>query len=91
MYTGSSEKPEGPLPFNPMHKFLTTFSYKPLSKRFHFDMNVHWYGEQHLPGIRANQTKFQRPGFSKPNTITSAQFTYNLTRFVVLCRMRKSI
>ncbi len=71
------------LPFNPMHKVLATFSYKPLSNRFHFDMNVHWYGEQRLPDTRANPVEFQRPDFSKPYTIASAQFTYNFARFEV--------
>lgn len=65
------------LPFNPRHKFLTTFSYKPLSDEFHFDVNVHWYGEQRLPDTQANPVEFRRPDFSQPYTIVNAQFTYN--------------
>ena len=71
------------LPFNPMHKFLTTFSYKPLTNKFHFDMNVHWYGEQRLPDTKSNPIEFQRPDFSQPYTIVNAQFTYNLKKFEV--------
>jgi outer membrane receptor for ferrienterochelin and colicins len=71
------------LPFNPRHKFLTTFSYKPLSNKFHFDINIHWYGEQRLPDTRSNPIEFQRPDFSKPYTIVNAQFTYNFKKFEV--------
>lgn len=68
------------LPFNARHKFLTTFSYKPVSNKFHFDMNVHWYGEQRLPNTKTNPVEFQRPDFSQPFTIVNAQFTYNLKK-----------
>ena len=71
------------LPFNPMHKVLTTFSYKPLTNKFHFDVNVHWYGEQRLPDTKSNPTEFQRPDFSQPYTIVNAQFTYNFKKFEV--------
>jgi outer membrane receptor for ferrienterochelin and colicins len=71
------------LPFNPMHKFITTFSYKPLTNKFHFDMNVHWYGEQRLPDTKSNPIEFQRPDFSKPYTTVNAQFTYNFKKFEV--------
>jgi outer membrane receptor for ferrienterochelin and colicin len=71
------------LPFNSRHKFLTTFSYKPLSNKFHFDMNIHWYGEQRLPDTRSNPIEFQRPDFSKPYTIVNAQFTYKFKKFEV--------
>jgi outer membrane receptor for ferrienterochelin and colicin len=71
------------LPFNPMHKFITTFSYKPLTNKFHFDMNVHWFGEQRLPDTKSNPIEFQRPDFSKPYTTVNAQFTYNLKKFEV--------
>ncbi|MCG9910703.1 MAG: TonB-dependent receptor [Flavobacteriales bacterium] len=71
------------LPFNPMHKILTTFSYKPLSNKFHFDVNIHWYGKQRLPDTQTNPVEFRRPDFSKPYTIVNAQFTYNFRRFEV--------
>lgn len=71
------------LPFNPMHKVVSTFSYKPLSNQFHFDVNVHWYGEQRLPDTRLNPVEFQRPLFSKPYTLVNAQFTYNFKKFEV--------
>ncbi|GJM34340.1 MAG: TonB-dependent receptor [Saprospiraceae bacterium] len=71
------------LPFNPTHKFLTTLGYQPLTSKFHIDMNIHWYGEQRLPSTKANPTEFQRPDFSKPYTLVSAQVTYNFKRFEV--------
>lgn len=71
------------LPFNPRHKFLTTFSYKPLTERFHFDVNLHWYGEQRLPDTRSNPDLFQRADFSQPYTLVNAQFTYSLDYFEV--------
>lgn len=71
------------LPFNPKHKILTTLSYKPLTNKFHFDMNLHWYGRQQLPNTQANPEEFQRPDFSEPYTIVNAQFTYRFKNFEV--------
>ncbi|EEI92276.1 TonB-dependent receptor [Sphingobacterium spiritivorum ATCC 33300] len=71
------------LPFNPKHKVITTFSYKPMSNKFHFDMNVHWFGKQRLPDTKTNPVEFQRPDFSEPYTIVNAQFTYNFKKFEV--------
>ena len=68
------------LPFNAKHKILSTFSYQPLSKKYHFDANFHWYGQQRLPNTEQNPVEFQRPDFSKPYTVVNAQFTYNLKR-----------
>ncbi|MCA6472604.1 MAG: TonB-dependent receptor [Chitinophagaceae bacterium] len=65
------------LPFNPRHKVLNTISYQPLSKKYHFDMNIHWYGQQRLPDTQSNPVAFQRPDFSQPFTLVNAQFTYN--------------
>ncbi len=69
------------LPFNPRHKVVTTFSYKPLSQKYHFDMNIHWYGQQRLPNTQSNSPEFQRPDFSERYTTLNAQFTYNLQNF----------
>ncbi len=71
------------LPFNPMHKVITTFSYKPLTNKFHFDMNAHWYGQQRLPDTKSNPSEFQRPDFSEPYTIVNLQFTYTFKKFEV--------
>jgi outer membrane receptor for ferrienterochelin and colicins len=71
------------LPFNPTHKVLTTLSYKPLTNKFHFDMNVHWYGQQRLPDTKSNPVAFQRPDFSSPYTIVNAQFTYTFKKIEV--------
>jgi outer membrane receptor for ferrienterochelin and colicins len=65
------------LPFNPRHKVLNTFSYKPLSNKFHIDLNVHWYGEQRLPDTRLNPERYQRPLFSSEFSVLNIQFTYN--------------
>jgi outer membrane receptor for ferrienterochelin and colicins len=71
------------LPFNPMHKMLASFSYKPVSNKFHLDMNVHWFGEQRLPDTKNNPIEFQRPDFSKPYTVFNAQFTYTFPKIEV--------
>ena len=71
------------LPFNPRHKFLSTLSYKPLTNKFHVDMNIHWYGKQRLPDTKANPIEFQRPEVSRPYTVVNAQFTYNFKEFEV--------
>ncbi len=71
------------LPFNAKHKILSTFSYQPVSKKYHFDANFHWYGQQRLPNTQQNPVEFQRPDFSKPYTVVNAQFTYNLKRFEI--------
>lgn len=69
------------LPFNPRHRMLLTYSYKPLSNDFHVDINVHGYGEQRLPNTSANPEEFQRPEFSDPYTVVNAQFTYTFRRW----------
>jgi outer membrane receptor for ferrienterochelin and colicins len=71
------------LPFNARHKFLNTFSFKPLSNNYHFDMNIHWYGSQRLPNTQGNPESFKRPDFSNPYTIVNAQFTYVFSKFEV--------
>ena len=68
------------LPFNAKHNILSTFNFQPLSKKYHFDVNFHWYGQQRLPNTALNPAEFQRPDFSKPYTVVNAQFTYNLKR-----------
>ena len=65
------------LPFNSTHKVVGAFSYRPLTKKFHFDMNVHWFGKQRLPDTKTNPEQFQRPDYSKPYTVVNAQFTYS--------------
>ena len=65
------------LPFNSKHKLLGTFGYRPLSDKFKFDVNAHWYGARRLPNTRSNPVEFQRPDFSRPYALLNAQFTYN--------------
>ena len=71
------------LPFNPAHKFLATFSFKPLSRKFHIDINMHWYGQQRLPDTESSDAAFQRPDHSEPFSVVNAQFTYKLKAFEV--------
>lgn len=66
------------MPFNPKHKELTALSYMPLSNKFHFDLNIHWYGKQRLPDTKSNPIEFQRLDFSQPYKLINVQFTYNL-------------
>ncbi len=63
------------LPFNPTHRVTGTLSFKPLNKKWHFDMNVHWYGEQRLAETTSNPIEYQMPETSKPYTVINAQFT----------------
>lgn len=69
------------LPFNPRHKLLGSFSYKPLSDRFHLDVNVHIFGKQRLPDTRLNPDAFRRPDYSESYMTMNAQFTYTLSKW----------
>lgn len=71
------------LPFNPNHRLHTSASFMPLSKKWHFDANAHWYGKQRLPDTKNNPVIYQMPGQSKPYTIVNAQFTYNIKKFEI--------
>ncbi|VAW22961.1 TonB-dependent receptor [hydrothermal vent metagenome] len=71
------------LPFNPKHKIISTLSYKPQSKKWHYDMNIHWFGEQRLANTHSNPPEYRTPGKSKPYTLVSAQFTKAWERFEV--------
>lgn len=71
------------LPFNPRHKILTTFSYKPGNNKFHADVNIHWFGKQRLPNTKSNPAAYQRPGFSEDYTTVNAQFTYLFKNFEI--------
>lgn len=68
------------LPFNATHRVLSTLSYKPLSNKWHFDANIHWYGVQQLPNTSSNPQEYQRPSVSQPYTIVNAQFTYTFKK-----------
>ena len=65
------------LPFNPKHRILGSISFKPLSKKFNIDINVHWFDKQRLPNTKANPVEYQRPDYSETFTLYNAQFTYN--------------
>ncbi len=69
------------LPFNSRHKVVATFGYKPLSKKFHMDMNIHWNGEQRLPNTQSNPPELRGPDFSEDYILVNTQFTYNFEKF----------
>ena len=71
------------LPFNPRHKVLTAFSYKPVNNKLHADVNIHWFGEQRLPNTKSNPAAYQRPDYSQDYTTVNAQFTYLFKNFEV--------
>lgn len=63
------------LPFNATHRFTGTFSYKPQSKKWHADMNLHWFGEQKMASTENHPPEFQRRAYSDPYTVVNAQLT----------------
>lgn len=69
------------LPFNSRHKVFVAASYKPLTNKFHIDVNAHWYGEQRLPNTKSNPVAYQRPDFSLPFSVVNAQATYKFKTF----------
>lgn len=71
------------LPFNPKHKVLSTFSFKPLNNKFHFDVNVHWFGEQRLPNTQTNPALYRRPDFSQSYTTVNSQLTFNFGKLEI--------
>lgn len=71
------------LPFNPMHKVVNTLSFTPLHEKWHVDANIHSYGRQRLPNTAANPVEYQRPDFSEPYTVVSAQWTSIFGQFQV--------
>lgn len=71
------------LPFNARNKVMGSFSFMPISKSWHADVNVHWFGEQRLPNSSSNPATYQRPEKSDPYTIVSAQFTKTWKSFEV--------
>lgn len=71
------------LPFNPKHRLNGAFSYMPLSRKWHADANIHWYGLQRLPDTQNNPPAYQMAGTSKPYSTFSLQFTYSFKRFEV--------
>ncbi|HOZ76863.1 MAG TPA: TonB-dependent receptor [Ferruginibacter sp.] len=71
------------LPFNPKHRLNTAASFMPLSRKWHIDMNAHWYGVQELPDTKKNPAIYQMPGQSKPYTIVNIQFTCNIKNFEI--------
>lgn len=72
------QKPGGKevLPFNPKHRFNAAASFMPVTRRWHIDANIHWYGTQRLPSTTNNPVAYQMPAISKPYEVFNTQFTY---------------
>jgi outer membrane receptor for ferrienterochelin and colicins len=68
------------LPFNSRNRLNAAASFMPLSKKWHIDANIHWYGKQRLPDTEKNPAIYQMPGESESYTIVNTQFTYNLKK-----------
>ncbi len=71
------------LPFNATHKLMGAFSYQPFNKKWQFDTNMHWYGEQRLAKTSSNPEAYQLPEKSKPYTVINAQITKSWDRLEV--------
>jgi outer membrane receptor for ferrienterochelin and colicins len=71
------------LPFNPKHRYMAAFSYKPLHEKYHLDVNMHYTGRQRLPDTRSNPEPYRRPDFSESFVVFNAQFTYSPGRLEV--------
>lgn len=63
------------LPFNPAHRMTGAFSFKPLNEKWHFDMNMHYFGTQFLANTASNPPEYQTSDTSTPYTILNAQLT----------------
>lgn len=63
------------LPFNPKNTLLATLSYKPVSAKWHIDLNAHWFGIQQLPNTDSKPEPYRRPQTSDPYTLVNGQFT----------------
>lgn len=71
------------MPFNPKHRVQGAASFMPLSRKWHADANVHWYGIQRLPDTQSNPEIYQRPGESDPYSIVNLQYTHTLGKFEI--------
>jgi len=71
------------LPFNSKHKIISSISYKPKNKKWHADINLHWFGEQVLAKTEIINNKESSSNKSKPYSLINAQFTKTWKRFDV--------
>lgn len=69
------------LPFNARHRFLAVASLHSAKPLWQIDLNVHRYGEQRLPNSEALPDELRQPGFSKPFTVASLQYTHTFKNF----------
>ena len=66
------------LPFTPKHRITNTLSIKPLSKKWHLDINHHYYSKQNIPMTCCNPPEYQQPNESEPYNVINTQFTYTI-------------
>lgn len=70
------------LPFNAKDRIISSFSYKAKSKKWHADVNFHWYGKQYLAKAGVDDLSVS-PQKSNQYSITNAQFTKIWKQFEV--------
>ena len=74
-------------PFYSKHHALSTFSYQPADKDWHFDTRLHWFGKKKI--INTNNLEYSQTynghtsDFSDPFTTISAQMTKEFNDFEV--------
>lgn len=71
------------LPFNSKHKVISSLSYKPENKKWHADVNLHWFGEQVLAKTEIINDNESNPKKSNPYSLINAQFTKTWKKFDV--------
>ena len=71
------------LPFNPKHRAMAAFSYRPKQSKWYVDANLHWYDKQRLPSTLSNPIEYRNPDYSKPYSLASVQVTYKAKRMEV--------
>ncbi len=69
------------LPFIPLHKILAAISYKPENDQWHIDVNLHWFGEQHLPNTSTLPADLQRSDKSDDYATMNIQITKSWKKF----------
>ncbi len=71
------------LPFNPKNRLMAALSYRPISNKWHVDVNAHWYDKQRLPNTDSNPPQYRNPQYSQPYTVVNAQLTVDIGNFEI--------
>lgn len=68
------------LPFIAKHKLVGVYSIWTKGRRFHFDLNAHWYGRQRLPKTDNHPAGFELPAYSQTYFLLNSQVAYKLDK-----------